>query len=561
MRLHIYFGAAAVLSAVLGLTGCKTASVSSNPNGPPSVGETSKPTKASERRTEAHARYANAILLDLNDEPEMAAAECYKAALADLTSETLILEASSRLLRLKQNDKALELLTEAAKQPEASTAVLVRLAAVCVLTGKKDDAIRVCQKVILKNPRSISAYQQLAQIHLQDRAFASALKVLEKAAAIRNTDAAFLIDLSELYAAYVRGGATNVTRGRALELLNRAIAQNPSNPVLLQRLADGFQMLGDLDKAIEFTLKLKERFPALPGWREKLIDLYLAKEDPAKASQLLEEIIREAPTDPRAYLSLGKIAMEQKKPKDAITHFEKVLLLRPDFEPAYYELAIAQMAADKSRDALATLEKARARYPKSFAVEFYSARAWGLLKEYSNAIRHFTTAEVIASATATNLLNQSFYFHFGSAYERNGQHEEAVKYFRRALALQPDFSEALNYLGYMWADRGENLGEAHDMIERAVKLEPKNAAYLDSLGWVLFKMNKPKEALTWLLKAVEYLEEPDATIYDHLGDVYTALNEKDKAREVWQKALSIDPSDIKDQVRKKLEAATSGGPR
>jgi tetratricopeptide (TPR) repeat protein len=403
------------------------------------------------------------------------------------------------------------------------------------------------------------AYQQLGQIYLQDRAFTPGLKVLDQAAAIRNADASFLIDLAELYLAYSRAGATNSSRSRALEMLNRAARQNPGNPLLMQRLAEGFEQLGDSDRAIEFTLKLKERFPALPNWREKLIDLYLGKEDTIKASELLQQMIREAPTDPRPYFSLGKIAMQTKKPEQAIEHFEKVLLLKPDFEPAYYELAIAQMTANRSRNALVTLEKARERYSKSFAVEFYTAMAYGQLKEFSNAIKHFTTAEVIASATATNRLTPNFYFQVGSAHERNGRYEEAARYFRKALELQPNFSEALNYLGYMWAERGENLDEAKELIEKAVELEPKNAAFLDSLGWVFFKMNKPKEALPWLLKAAELLEQPDPTIYDHLGDVYAALNQKAKAREAWHKALSIEPNDIKEQVRKKLDAGPASG--
>ena len=515
--------------------------------------------KSAEQRVEAHARYAHAILLDLKEDSEEAAEEYYKAGLADLASESLVLEASGRLLRLKMNDKAIELLTRATKHPGASSDIFVRLAAAYTLAGKTNEAISASQTAIRKNPRSLAPYRQLAQVYLHNRSFASGLKVLDQAAAVRNPDATFLVDLAELVMGYARAGATNGAQTRALELLNRAASQNPANPMLMQRLAEGFEMLGDTQKAIEFTLKLRERFPALPGWREKLVDLYLGQEDTAKAAELLHQMIRDAPTDPRPYLSLGKIAMHEQKPQQAVEHFEKVLLLKPDFEQAYYELAIAQMTTDQGYSALSTLERARTRYPKSFAVEFYTGLAYARLKDYSGAIRHLIAAEVIAAATASNRLNHTFYFQLGSAYERNGQREEAVRYFRKSLELHPDFSEALNYLGYMWAERGENLDEAKEFIEKAVKLEPKNAAYLDSLGWVFFKMNKPREALTWLLKAVENLEEPDPTIYDHLGDVYIALNQNDKARDAWQKALSIEPNDIKQQVQKKLGAVSTPG--
>jgi len=103
----------------------------------------------------------------------------------------------------------------------------------------------------------------------------------------------------------------------------------------------------------------------------------------------------------------------------------------------------------------------------------------------------------------------------------------------------------------MWAERGTNLERARELIEKALKLEPKNAAYLDSLGWVLYKLNQPQEALQYLLKAVELLDEPDATVYDHLGDLYAALKEPEKAVEAWRKSLAVESNE---QVRKKIES-------
>ena len=131
----------------------------------------------------------------------------------------------------------------------------------------------------------------------------------------------------------------------------------------------------------------------------------------------------------------------------------------------------------------------------------------------------------------------------GAAYERNHQWEQAADYLRKCIDLGPDDAEALNYLGFMWADRGEHLAKARAYIEKAVKLDPKNAAYLDSLGWVLFKLKLPREALPWMLKAVELSPAPDATILDHLGDVYMALGQPGKAMEAWKKSLSVESNE------------------
>jgi len=229
--------------------------------------------------------------------------------------------------------------------------------------------------------------------------------------------------------------------------------------------------------------------------------------------------------------------------------FRKTLLFAPDFERAYYDLAASQINLDQPRAALDTLGKARERFPASFTSEYYAGQAYGRMKDFTNALNRYTAAEIIGRATATNELTPGFYFQIGAASERTQKFKDAEKYFRECLALSPDFAEALNYLGYMWAERGENLDEARAMIEKAVKLEPGNGAFLDSLGWVLFKLDKPQDALKYILKAVEQTEAPDATLFDHLGDIYAALEKPDKAKEAWEKSLALEPNE---QIKKKL---------
>jgi Tfp pilus assembly protein PilF len=95
------------------------------------------------------------------------------------------------------------------------------------------------------------------------------------------------------------------------------------------------------------------------------------------------------------------------------------------------------------------------------------------------------------------------------------------------------------------------LDQAKALIEKALKLDPDNAAFLDSMGWVLYQSNQPEGALTYLLKAVQNSKEPDATVYEHLGDAYQKLKQMDKAREAWRKSNELEP---KDSVRQKIEA-------
>ena len=569
MPSRILIGLAGLVSAIFMVAGCSsvpgsrssTPSSSSTPAKNSSANSVDYSPSAVKARTESHAHYAMAILHEQNEEFERAADEYFRAAMADPGNEQLVLEASGRMIRFRQSEKpddksaeqrnkVVELLRKATSVPGASGLLYARLGLAYSMVGRKEQAIEANRQAIKRMPGSLAGYQYLAQIYLQGGQTEEGLKVLDEAAKQPKPDAGFLVDLGETYVAFGRAGSMDTVRARALDAFKRAAAQKPSNALLLQRLADGFAALGETDLAIDAYKRLIERMPGLTSVRDKLVELYLRKQDRTNATIHLRALIREAPANPQSQYLLGSMLFEDKQPKEAVDAFRRTILLSPNFEPAYYDLAAAQMNSEQAGDALETLEKARKKFQTSFVGEFYTALAYSRLKDYTNSLKYLTSAEVMARASATNRLTHTFYFQLGSAYERNQKFKEAEGYFRKSLELSPDFAEALNYLGYMWAERGENLEEARAMIEKALKMEPKNAAFLDSLGWVFFKLGKPREALAPTLKAIELNEEPDATLFDHLGDIYAALNKPEKAHEAWQKSIAIEPNE---KVRSKLK--------
>jgi tetratricopeptide (TPR) repeat protein len=150
------------------------------------------------------------------------------------------------------------------------------------------------------------------------------------------------------------------------------------------------------------------------------------------------------------------------------------------------------------------------------------------------------------------------YIHFlrGALYERQKKFERAEAEFRRVIEINPESALALNYLGYMFADQNTKLEEAVELIERALKLDPYNGAYLDSLGWAYFRLGKLELAEEYLLRALQRLSR-DPTIHDHLGDVYFktgryALAEKawERAREEWQR---MPPTEVDAELMARLE--------
>jgi tetratricopeptide (TPR) repeat protein len=155
-------------------------------------------------------------------------------------------------------------------------------------------------------------------------------------------------------------------------------------------------------------------------------------------------------------------------------------------------------------------------------------------RKYADAEQSAQKAEQMAHEAGGK---EMAWFVLGSIYERQKRFDEAEQQFRKVLDANPNNGPALNYYGYMLADRGVRVVEATSLIERALKQEPNNGAYLDSLGWAYFKQNKLTEAEEYLRRAIER-EGDDPTILSHLADVYLKLGQNEHAAELFERSLA-----------------------
>jgi tetratricopeptide (TPR) repeat protein len=159
---------------------------------------------------------------------------------------------------------------------------------------------------------------------------------------------------------------------------------------------------------------------------------------------------------------------------------------------------------------------------------------------YEKAKRFKDEAQVLdeaAEASKTQEEKIGVEFARGAMFEREKDYEQAEAAFRKVIADDPDNAGALNYLGYMLADRNVKLEEAQKMIARAVELDPQNGAYLDSLGWVYYRQDRLEQAEDNLLKAIARMSS-DPTVHDHLGDVYFKEGKVKEAILQWQSSLN-----------------------
>ena len=135
-------------------------------------------------------------------------------------------------------------------------------------------------------------------------------------------------------------------------------------------------------------------------------------------------------------------------------------------------------------------------------------------------------------------------------YEKQAKFDDAVREFRQVIAVDPRHAEAYNYVGYMYAERGQNLDEAVQLISKALEIEPENGYFIDSLGWAYYQQGRYPEALRELKRAAERAKD-DPVIFDHLGDALAKNGLSEDAVAAWEKSLQLDPNS--DGVKGKIE--------
>ncbi|MEM9170400.1 MAG: tetratricopeptide repeat protein [Pseudomonadota bacterium] len=210
----------------------------------------------------------------------------------------------------------------------------------------------------------------------------------------------------------------------------------------------------------------------------------------------------------------------------------------PQYEQARVSLAQALVRQEKPDEAIALLRRTTARDRNAEEARL------ALSTILSNEGRQTEAVEVLSGLIERADVDEDdawrFFVARGAALLTLDRWEAAERDLIKAVDVAPEEPTALNYLGYSWAERGENLDEAFALIEKAVALSPDNGAIVDSLGWAHYQRGDYAEAVVHLERAAS-MEPADPTITDHLGDVYWRLGRRVEARYQWRHALDLEP--------------------
>jgi tetratricopeptide (TPR) repeat protein len=483
-----------------------------------------------------------------------------------------------------QNEKAIPLLQDLVSQEPGWSDGPSLLAQAYAGAGRDAEAIAWLEKSALEDP---DLYTTLASFYEREKRWKDAADAYQKALAASPRN----VDLKLQYATALINIGGREALGEARDALSDIVAARPNDVRSWFQLSQVQRRLGDLAAAetaarrviaqngrspmgyYALAMALEERrqyqavvdalAPAAADFRKNpsnnpASDLglllphlgfaYQELGDHDKAIATFDEAHKLSPSDATVTAYLAQANLTAKKYSAVIELTRKAREQNPD-ELRFARLeAQALKSSGKSDEALGLLQDFAKRQDKP---EAYIA----LAQMYSETKRSADAVKVLQDAQSKFPGDTTIGFELGAVFDKQKKFADAEAAFRQVLEKEPDNAPALNYIGYMLAERGERLNESVDLLKKALEIEPDNGSYLDSLGWAYYKSDKLPLALDNLQRAADQLKN-NSVIQDHYGDVLNKMSRYDDAIAAWQKALDGDNDTIdRPAIDKKIKTA------
>ncbi|MFI5346257.1 MAG: tetratricopeptide repeat protein [Elusimicrobiota bacterium] len=424
-----------------------------------------------------------ALQLEDRDRAEKWARKRLELAPNDAKSRVIL----GRVLWTRGDTERAEAEFEKALQDDPSSADT--LFALTELVAGRDPkrARKLLEDYLARNPEHAArALFELGRLDAQEERYSAAEEKLKRSIELDDAES----DPARLTLAQVYE-ATHATAA-AVASYQRLLGDDPDDVELWAHVGELQAEMGTLDDARDTFKRLKEKHPGDPAACAWLASDAERSGDFAGAAAALKDSSA-LKGDPTLNLRLG-----------------------------YYQLQGGSM-----NDAMTTLSEARKRWPKDDRIAYYLALGHDDRGEHAEAVK------LLRDVLAVKPDDRDARWQLATILEKMDKIAEAEPEFRKLIADKPDDAPALNYLGYSLADRGLKLDEAEGLIRRALVIEPSNAAYRDSLGWVLFKLGRSTEAAHELAVSARALPDDDS-VWDHLGEARKAAGREEAAWRAWR---------------------------
>lgn len=421
--------------------------------------------------------------------------------------------------------------------------------------GDQAGALAALQRAAVADPKSAEVKAEIAGFQLRRNRRPEAERAAREALTLNQNNLEAHRVLGQIYAAVVdtlngRSQATQLesAANEAIDHLERVV--NDTNSVvdltLPYTLGRLYLRVGNTTKAVEALTRVVNQNPNSVQARLLLAQAFASSNDVKGAVATLDVIVED---EPRVASTLAQYQEQAGLLKEAAENYTRALALQPMSRELKFRRAAVMFSAKEYERSATYAAEAQAQHPDDLRFPRLQARA---LLAGGSRDKAFSVMEPTARAFPRDANTQ---FALADLYNDSGRDRDAERTIRQFLTVEPDNADALNYLGYLLADKGRELDEAIKLVQRALDVDPNNPSYLDSLGWAYFRRGDFEQAEKYLAPAAERLDR-NAVIQDHFGDVLAARGRVQDAIAAWTKALAGDGEDIdRAVVQKKINDA------
>ncbi|MBQ7419173.1 MAG: tetratricopeptide repeat protein [Prevotella sp.] len=344
----------------------------------------------------------------------------------------------------------------------------------------------------------------------------------------------------------------NGQKKKALEIYQEILRIEPENRNALMALLAYEKDEGDPDKAAALTEKVLLSKNITSQDRVLLMRQEIGQSeqeggDSTRVLELFRRMLEQPQMDADVAILCATYMNLKKMPNDTISSvLEQVLKVAPDHAAARLQLVSYAWQADDMPRIIALCQDARQYNPDEMAFYYYQGIAYYKQEELDLALNAFQNGISVISQQSDPDIVSDFYAVMGDILHQKGLDQEAYAAYDSCLQWKDDNYGCLNNYAYYLSEKGVSLDKAEQMSYRAIKAEPKNATYLDTYAWILFKQERFAEAKIYIDQTLQCDSDSSAVLLEHAGDIYYHVGEKDRAVALWQQALekSSDKSEI-----------------
>jgi len=484
-------------------------------------------------------------------------------------------------LRQKDSDKALKTAIDIANENPDDTNALIILAKLYQMLEKKNEAVNLYKKILKLNPDSESIYLILGRIYMDEDNYDDAFRLYSKMVGFFPDSYAAHFYLGrihifkknpeyaekefqktlELNPQLIEPKFELITIYQSLEteesklnpriitLYEEIIHIDKNNVKALLELPLYHHNHGNIEKAAQLFADLGKRSVEKQGMSMMVAKEFLGQERFKDASIIFTGMLKGVPEDSTLNYFAGIAFDSLKKSRQAIKHFLKVKPDSDNYKKTIIHVAFLYNEYDKKEKAIEFLKQKHEEFPQDIDIIMYLGSFYEEAELFDNSISILNKGISISSD------KPALFFRLGIVQDKSGKKLDCIESMKKVISLDPDHASALNYLGYTYAEMGENLDEAEQLTNKALSLKPDDGFITDSLGWVYYKKGLYRQAVETLEKAVE-LTSYDPVITQHLGDAYIKDRQYKKALETYKKALPKITSNKEELLKKIAELET-----